>query len=75
MAIGGFMGADDSPTLEQFQQYVERGDVRYFLAPAEGRRGPGGFRHGSAGDITNWVKENFPKTEVGGVTVYDLQSR
>ena len=75
MAIGGFMGADDSPTLEQFQQYVERGDVRYFLAPAEGRRGPGGFRHGSAGDITNWVKENFPKTEIGGVTVYDLQSR
>jgi hypothetical protein len=76
MAIGGFMGADNSPTLEQFQQYVANGEVRYFLAPAEGRRGgPPRDSHGSATAITNWVKQNFPKTEVGGVTVYDLQSR
>lgn len=74
MAIGGFMGADDSPTLEQFQRYVERGDVRYFLAPGEGRRGPR-FSHGTAAAITDWVKDNFQKTVVGGVTVYDLQSR
>lgn len=74
MAIGGFMGADNSPTLDQFQQYVDNGEVRYFLAPAE--RGPGPrFSHGSAAAITDWVKENFPKTVIGGVTVYDLQSR
>ncbi|AKS33086.1 glycosyltransferase family 39 protein [Mycolicibacterium goodii] len=74
MAIGGFTGGDNSPTLEQFQQYVSRGDVRYFLEPAEGKRGPR-FSHGTAATIADWVKANFPKTVVGGVTVYDLQSR
>ena len=28
MAIGGFMGSDPSPTLEQFQAYVANGDIR-----------------------------------------------
>ncbi|UWW07161.1 glycosyltransferase family 39 protein [Mycolicibacterium brumae] len=41
MAIGGFMGADDAPTLEQFQRYVADGEVRYFLigkGPDDGRK-------------------------------------
>jgi 4-amino-4-deoxy-L-arabinose transferase-like glycosyltransferase len=32
MAIGGFAGSDNSPTLEQFQAYVADGQVRYFIA-------------------------------------------
>jgi 4-amino-4-deoxy-L-arabinose transferase-like glycosyltransferase len=73
MAIGGFTGGDPSPTLEQFQQYVSDGQVRYFLA--SDRRGPGGpFGHdtGSAADITAWVEQHFTKLDVGGSTVYDL---
>ena len=32
MAIGGFTGGDDSPTLAQFQSYVANDEVRYFIA-------------------------------------------
>ena len=39
MAIGGFTGGDNSPTLAQFQRYVANGEVRYFL-DATGDRGP-----------------------------------
>ena len=73
MAIGGFNGADNSPTLAQFQDYVADGQVRYFIAGSQGV--PPGSRSGTAGDaITTWVKQNFTPTEVGGTSVYDLQS-
>lgn len=74
MSIGGFTGGDPSPTLAQFQQYVADGQVRYFLADS-GRGGPSWHRTGSAGDITAWVEKTFTKTDVGGTTVYDLQSK
>jgi 4-amino-4-deoxy-L-arabinose transferase-like glycosyltransferase len=74
MAIGGFTGGDPSPTLAQFQQYVADGQVRYFLADS-GRGGPPGHRTGSAADITAWVQKSFTKRDVGGTTVYDLQSK
>jgi len=74
MAIGGFSGGDPSPTLAQFQQYVADGQVRYFLADS-GRGGPMWHRTGSASDITQWVEKTFTKTDVGGTTVYDLQSK
>jgi 4-amino-4-deoxy-L-arabinose transferase-like glycosyltransferase len=71
MAIGGFTGSDNSPTLAQFQQYVADGQVRYFIASDRG--GPGGHRsNGSGAEITQWVKQNFTSTAVGGTTVYDL---
>ncbi|OCB58054.1 glycosyl transferase [Mycobacterium vulneris] len=78
MAIGGFTGSDDSPTLAQFQQYVADGQVRYFLDRPEGGRGgpPGPPRQedGTAAQITDWVKANFTKTVVGNTPVYDLSS-
>jgi len=74
MAIGGFTGGDPSPTLTQFQQYVADGQVRYFLADS-GRGGPPGHRTGTASEITTWVEQNFTKMDVGGTTVYDLQSK
>jgi 4-amino-4-deoxy-L-arabinose transferase-like glycosyltransferase len=74
MAIGGFTGGDPSPTLAQFQQYVADGQVRYFLADS-GHGGPPGHRTGSAGDITAWVEKTFTKKDVGGTTVYDLESK
>ena len=71
MAIGGFSGSDNSPTLEQFQQYVAGHQVRYFIAgKAEGPRG----RNGTASAITAWVEQHFTATDVGGTTVYDLTS-
>jgi len=70
MAVGGFMGSDDSPTLAQFQDYVTHGEVRYFIAGGH----PGPDRDsGSASEITAWVKQHFAPMDVGGTTVYDLQ--
>ncbi|KRE29510.1 glycosyl transferase [Mycobacterium sp. Soil538] len=69
MAIGGFTGGDDSPTLAQFQAYVADGQVRYFIAG--GHRGPGGDS-GAAAEITAWVEKTFTPMDVGGTTVYDL---
>ena len=42
MAIGGFNGSDPSPTLAQFQAYVQAGKIHYFL-------GGGGFGGGQNG--------------------------
>ena len=54
MAIGGFNGSDPTPTLAQFQRYVEQGKIHYFIAGGGGgpgrwrlwRRSPGGGGHG-----------------------------
>lgn len=71
MAIGGFTGGDDSPTLAQFQAYVADRDVKYFI---EGERfgPPGHHDSGTASEITAWVKQNFTPIDVGGTKVYDL---
>ena len=69
MAIGGFSGSDNSPTLQQFQQYVQQHQVHYFIAgKSEGPR----ERNGTATEITAWVKDNFPPMNVAGTAVYDL---
>jgi 4-amino-4-deoxy-L-arabinose transferase-like glycosyltransferase len=71
MAIGGFNGSDPSPTLAQFQAYVEAGRIHYFIAGGGMGAGPG-RGSGTASAITSWVEANFTATTVGGVTVYDL---
>ncbi|WP_127481096.1 ArnT family glycosyltransferase [Nocardioides pantholopis] len=72
MAIGGFNGSDPSPTLAQFQQYVEDGEIHYFI----GGDGFGPSMGGSdaSSEIAAWVAERFASTTVDGVTVYDLTS-
>ncbi|WP_073696212.1 glycosyltransferase family 39 protein [Mycobacterium sp. ST-F2] len=75
MAIGGFSGGDNAPTLTQFQQYVEDGQIHYFIAGDH--KGPGGGPRrdrGSAAEITAWVTGHFAKLDVGGTTVYDLEA-
>ncbi|MUL46038.1 glycosyltransferase family 39 protein [Mycobacterium sp. CBMA293] len=77
MAIGGFSGGDNSPTLAQFRQYVEDGAVHYFIV-SDHKRGPGpggpGDPRGSGAEITEWVTAHFAKLDVGGATVYDLEA-
>jgi 4-amino-4-deoxy-L-arabinose transferase-like glycosyltransferase len=76
MAVGGFSGRDNSPTLAQFQRYVADGQIRYFIG--DDGDGPGGNHGdpssgtGAAGQITRWVAASFAPRNVGGVTVYDL---
>ena len=73
MAIGGFTGSDDSPTLEQFQGYVADHEVRYFIA-GEPFGPPGRHESGTASEITKWVEKNFKPIKVGDTTVYDLSA-
>ena len=58
MAIGGFTGSDNSPTLAQFKQYVADGKIAYFIAGG-GMGGGGRGGSGSASEITQWVEQNF----------------
>ncbi|BBY56110.1 glycosyltransferase family 39 protein [Mycobacterium koreense] len=71
LAIGGFSGGDNWPSLERFQRYVADGQVRYFI---DGGNGPGRHRDpaGAATQITAWVRATFPAQQVGAASVYDL---
>lgn len=74
MPIGGFSGSDPSPTLAEFQEFVEDGKVHYFIASGSGMMGGGMMGGGSStgSEITEWVEANFASTTVDGVTLYDL---
>lgn len=71
MAIGGFNGSDPSPTLAEFQQYVEDGRIHYFVAGG-GMGGGGMGGTGSSSEISTWVQENFTEVTIDGSTFYDL---
>ncbi|BDT98068.1 glycosyltransferase family 39 protein [Nocardia sputorum] len=72
IAIGGFSGGDDAPTLAQFQRYVANGEVHYFIAQGQGMRPGSGGEKSAADEITEWVKAHYTAKTVGNVTVYDL---
>ncbi len=71
MAIGGFLGIDPVPTLNQFQDYVAHGRIGYYIVPdPKDDQFPVG--RDSHTDIADWVAHNYVPTKVGSVTVYDL---
>jgi 4-amino-4-deoxy-L-arabinose transferase-like glycosyltransferase len=69
MAIGGFNGTDDAPTLAEFEHMVAAGEIRYFVGANQASFGGGS---GPAAQITAWVRAHFTAETVGGVTIYDL---
>ena len=69
MAIGGFNGTDDAPTLAEFEHMVAAGEIHYFVGANQASFGGG---RGTAAQITEWVRAHFTAKTVGGVTVYDL---
>ena len=74
MAMGGFAGSDPAPTLEQVQEYVRSGKLRYVLIGGAGRRGPG---DGVSSAVATWVAANGTIVNVGGAsgTLYDLAAK
>lgn len=68
--IGGWNGSDPYPTLEQFQQMVSDGRIRYFLAGGMG----GGSGETTSSAILSWVQQHYTATTVGGTAVYDLST-
>lgn len=75
MAIGGFNGSDDSPTLAEFQQHVAEGRIHYYLAgDSRGRMQQNGGSTAAA-EIAAWVEQNYTPQTVGQTTVYDLTGK
>jgi 4-amino-4-deoxy-L-arabinose transferase-like glycosyltransferase len=70
MAIGGFNGSDNAPTLAQFTAWVAAGQISYYVSGGQGGGGGGGST--SASQIASWVAAHFTATTVGGSTVYLL---
>lgn len=48
IAIGGFSGTDDAPTLEQFKEWVAEGKIAYYIS---GGQGGGGGLSSAASEI------------------------
>lgn len=69
MAIGGFNGTDQAPTLAAFKALVAAHEIHYFIGTNQGSFGGGS---GTSAQITKWVTGHFKGKMVGGVTVYDL---
>lgn len=68
IALGGFSGGDPYPTLAQFQQMVDRGEIGYFIAGSMGGA-PGGNS-----EVATWVAANYQAETAGNSTVYKLAS-
>jgi 4-amino-4-deoxy-L-arabinose transferase-like glycosyltransferase len=71
MAIGGFNGEGGNISRAQFEKYVAKGDIHYYIASAGQGGGPGG-QSGTTSEISSWVTSHFKKVTIGGETLYDL---
>ncbi|WP_063125114.1 ArnT family glycosyltransferase [Nocardia arizonensis] len=76
MAIGGFAGGDDAPSLDRFRELVADGEIGYFVAarrPGPSPARPDADAPKSTGEqIAEWVQTHYTARQVGDVTVYDL---
>jgi 4-amino-4-deoxy-L-arabinose transferase-like glycosyltransferase len=74
MGIGGFNNEGGNLTLAQFEAYVAKSQIHYYIASSSGMGGgPGGG--GSSSGIAEWVAKHFKSVTLGSVTAYDLTSR
>ncbi|WP_440900449.1 ArnT family glycosyltransferase [Actinosynnema sp.] len=75
IAIGGWSGSDNAPTLEQFQRAVANGEIAYYISGGGmgGGMGGRGGSDSSTSQIATWVQENYTAQTVGGSTLYDLR--
>ncbi|MGD0980383.1 MAG: glycosyltransferase family 39 protein [Solirubrobacteraceae bacterium] len=72
MAIGGFNGNGGDLTLAQFERYVEKGEIHYYIDTGGGFGGFGGQSSSSTSEIPTWVSSHFKSKTIDGVTVYVL---
>lgn len=71
--IGGFAGTDPAPTLVEFRQLVERGDICFLIWHENHLELPG--RSVPLIEISEWVESEFESTLIDGTKVYDLRLR
>lgn len=75
IAMGGFSGMDNAPSVGQLQSWVAGGELRYVLASGTGQGGDGmpgpgmGFGGGAAQQRTEWIDAHctqVPAADYGG---------
>ena len=59
-------------TLAQFEAYVTKGEIHYYIDLGGGFGGGFGGATGSTSDIATWVASHFKSEAIGGVSVYVL---
>jgi hypothetical protein len=71
LPVGGFNGGTPFPTVSQFRDYAEAGQIRYYITRRDSLdlSAEAGF----ADEVTAWVKANFTPHVIGEVELYDLQ--
>ncbi|HEY6058388.1 MAG TPA: hypothetical protein VIV06_10160, partial [Candidatus Limnocylindrales bacterium] len=70
MAMGGFNGGDDAPTLEQLRSYVASGQLRFVLVGGVG--GPDGQSASGTSSIDSWVTSSCLAVDAAsGGNLYD----
>ena len=62
MAMGGFSGADAALTVEQLQNYVASGELRFIVS---GVRGP---TSGATSSVSAWVQDHCTAVTIGNTT-------
>ncbi|MFC9773192.1 MULTISPECIES: ArnT family glycosyltransferase [unclassified Pseudarthrobacter] len=71
--LGGWLGTDPAPTLDQFKALVAEKRVGYFIWQQDLLER--GELSTETKDISNWVRANFTEEVVDGVSLYNLASR
>ena len=69
MSVGGFAGADPSPTLARFKELVAGHQIHWFIDSSLTRQNS---PTADSNQIGRWVSGNFVAQVVDGVTIYDL---
>lgn len=69
--LGGWLGTDPAPTLEQFQRLVSEDQIGYFIWQQDLL--DRGELSSETLSITEWVRSHFRKQVVDGVHLYDLR--
>lgn len=70
MPLGGFSGSDPSPTLENFKEKVDAGEICYFVQQEAFLAVQEPDKESTA--ISRWVQETFSSELMGNTTVYRL---
>lgn len=71
--LGGWLGTDPAPTLEQFQALVAEKRIGYFIWQQDLL--DRGELSAETKDISEWVRANFTEAVVDGVSLYNLANR
>ncbi|WP_409483943.1 glycosyltransferase family 39 protein [Arsenicicoccus dermatophilus] len=73
MAVGGYLGTDPAPTLQDFRALVRAGRVRYYLARPRTTAPRRRSRLPSA-RIDAWVRATCPARVLDGLLLHDLHT-